>query len=529
MDKKNIYIFDTTLRDGQQTTGVDFSVSDKIALSQALDKLGIDYIEGGWPGSNLTDNDFFSNPPKMKKSILTAFGMTRRPGRSAANDPGLNALINSSVNSLCIVGKTSSYQVDVALKISKKENLSMISDSIKEISKNKKEAIFDAEHFFDGYKIDKEFAMNCIKSAYQAGARWVVLCDTNGGTLPDEISEIVSNVVKEIPGENLGIHAHNDTENAIANSLAAIKEGARHVQGTINGIGERCGNTNLISLIPTLIFKTNYKTKIKKENLKHLTSTSRLLDERLNRQSNKQSPYVGEYAFSHKGGLHASAMAKDSSTYEHIRPELIGNTRNIVISDQSGKANVQSQLQDLKINVSDKTVGKIVNLVKDKQFEGYSYDGALASFEILVRRDLHQIKEFFILNRFRVTDERRWNAKGKLITESEATINITVNGEEKMTVATGNGPVNAIDSALRKALVSFYPTINNLRLSDYKVRIVSSEKGTGALTRVTIESTDEKNIYWSTIGVSTNIIDASYNAIHDSITYKLYHDLNVKK
>ena len=529
MNSDRVYIFDTTLRDGQQTTGVDFSVSDKMAISQALDKLGVDYIEGGWPGASPTDTDYFNNPPKLKKSNLTAFGMTRRHDRSSANDPGLNSLINSPAETICIVGKTSSYHVDVALKISKKENISMIKESIEHIVKKDKEAIFDAEHFFDGYKLDKDFALECINVAYKAGARWIVLCDTNGGTLPNEIFEIISNVTKDIPGNNLGIHAHNDTENAVANSLTAVLAGVRQVQGTINGLGERCGNTNLISLIPTLVLKTNFKTNISKESLKYLKTTSSLLDDRLNRASNRQSSYVGDYAFSHKGGLHASAIKKDPRTYEHIEPEVVGNTRNIVISDQAGKSNVQSQLKDIGINVEDKIVGKIVNIVKEKQFNGYSYDGALASFEILVRRELDQIPEYFMLNRFRVTDERRWNAKGKLVTESEATININVNGQDKMTVATGNGPVNALDGALRKALVSFYPKINNLKLSDYKVRIVSSEKGTGAITRVTIETTDEKNNYWTTIGVSTNIIDASYNALHDSITYKLYHDLNGKK
>tara|TARA_Y100000590_G_scaffold194218_1_gene220707 strand:+ start:12431 stop:14020 length:1590 start_codon:yes stop_codon:yes gene_type:complete len=528
MVANKVYIYDTTLRDGQQTTGVDFSVSDKLAISRALDKLGIDYIEGGWPGASPTDTDYFNNPPKLKISKLSAFGMTRRTGTSSANDPGLNSLINSSASSICIVGKTSAYHVEVALKIDKEENLKMISESIKQIVSNNKEAIFDAEHFFDGYKLNNNFAMDCIKAAFDAGARWIVLCDTNGGTLPNEVSTIVNDVVKVIPGKSLGIHAHNDTENAVANSLAALNAGVRQVQGTINGLGERCGNTNLISLIPTLVLKTDFETNIDKENLKHLKATSNLLDERLNRSSNNQSPYVGNFAFSHKGGLHASAIKKDPTTYEHINPDTVGNKRNIVISDQAGRSNVEFQLEDLGIEADKKTIEKLVNLVKEKQFEGYSYDGALASFEILVRRELKQVSDFYILNRFRVTDERRWNAKGKLITESEATINITVNNEEKMTVATGNGPVNAIDSALRKGLVSFYPTIDNLKLTDYKVRIVSSEKGTGAITRVTIESSDGKNNFWSTIGVSTNIIDASYNAIHDSITYKLYHDLNGK-
>ena len=529
MISEKIYIFDTTLRDGQQTTGVDFSVNDKIAICNSLDQLGIDYIEGGWPGANKTDNDFFNKSPKLKNSILTAFGMTRRPGRSSSNDPGLNSLINSPAKSICIVGKSSSYHVDVALKISKKENIAMIGDSIKHIMSKKKEPIFDAEHFFDGYKLNKNFALDCIKSAFDNGARWIVLCDTNGGNLPNEIGQIVYEVTKIIPGTSLGIHTHNDTENAVANSLAAIYAGARPVQGTINGLGERCGNTNLISLIPNLVLKTKFKTNIKKENLKKLTSISRMLDERLNKQPAKQSSYVGEYAFSHKGGLHASAINKDVKTYEHIDPKIVGNIRNIVISEQAGKSNVQSQLRDLNIKVNDHTVKKIVNLIKDKQFEGYSYDAALASFEVLVRREINQIKEYFVLNRFRVMDERRWNAKGKLITESEATININVNNVEKMSDDTGNGPVNALDSALRKALVNFYPSIDNLKLSDYKVRIISPDKGTGAITRVTIESSDEKNNTWSTVGVSTNIIDASYNALHDSITYKLYHDLNAKK
>ena len=529
MSDNRVYIFDTTLRDGQQTTGVDFSTSDKVAISKALDDLGVDYIEGGWPGSNPTDNEFFLEPPKLNCASLTAFGMTRRSGRSSGNDPGLSSLNNSIAKTVCIVGKTSSFQVSVALNISKEENIKMIEESILEIKKNNKEPIFDAEHFFDGYKSDKEYSLKCILAAYKSGARWVVLCATNGGTLPHEIYEIVSEVTEKIPGKNLGIHAHNDTENAVANSLAALNAGARHVQGTINGLGERCGNTNLISLIPTLLLKTNFEIGIKKEKLKLLTKTSRLLDERLNRFSIRQAPYVGDYAFSHKGGLHVSAISKNPTTYEHIDPSTVGNNRNIVISDQAGRSNIQSQLNDIDIKVNNDVSKKILDIIKKKEFEGYSYDGALASFEILVRRELKQIKDYFVLNRFRVTDERRWNAKGKLITESEATINIVVNGEERMTVATGNGPVNALDSALRKGLVSFYPTIDNLRLSDYKVRIVSSDRGTGAITRVTIESTDEKNNYWSTVGVSTNIIDASYNAIHDSITYKLYHDLNAKK
>ncbi len=523
--ENKIYLFDTTLRDGQQTTGVNFTVSDKMIIAKALDELGIDYIEGGWPGANPTDDEFFNRDIKFSNSILTAFGMTRRPSKSSANDPGLNNLINSRAKSICIVGKSSLFQVEEALSIDKNENLSMIAESVNEITKKNKEAIFDAEHFFDGYKFDKKYSIECLKSAYEAGARWIVLCDTNGGTLPNEIFQTVSEVNKIIPGSNLGIHAHNDTDNAVANSLSAIEAGARHVQGTINGLGERCGNTNLISLIPTLVLKTNYSTTIDKEKLKSITKVSRLVSDLLNINLDKQSPYVGENAFSHKGGLHASAVEKNPSTYEHIKPEFVGNTRNVIISDQAGKSNLLSQLKKMSIKLSDDKLNDILRIIKEKESEGFSYDTALASFELLVRKELGEIKDFYSLQKFRVTDERRWNAKGQLVTESEATVNIHVADEERMTVGIGNGPVNAIDSALRKALINFYPTLKNLKLTDFKVMILSSDKGTGAVTRVLIESTDETNLHWTTIGVSPNIIDASYNAIYDSISYKLFHDL----
>ena len=525
--KNKIYLFDTTLRDGQQTTGVNFTVSDKMIISKALDELGIDYIEGGWPGANPTDDEFFNRNIDFKNSLFTAFGMTRRPNKSAANDPSLNTLINSKASAVCLVGKSSSFQVKEALGIENKQNILMISDSIKEVIKKNKEALFDAEHFFDGYKQDKSFALECITSAYEAGARWVVLCDTNGGTLPNEIFDIISHVKQFIPGDNLGIHAHNDTDNAIANSLSAIDAGVRQVQGTINGLGERCGNTNLISLIPTLILKTQYQTNIDKSKLKSLTKLSKLVDDLLNIPSKKQSAYVGEYAFSHKGGLHASAVEKNPTTYEHINPELVGNERNVIISNQAGKSNLLNQLKKMSITLSDDKLNDILRIIKERESSGFSYDTALASFEILVRKELNQIEDFYSLHKFRVTSERRWNAKGVLITESEATINITVTKdyEEKLTVGIGNGPVEAIDSALRKALISFYPTLENLKLTDFKVMILSSEEGTGAVTRVLIESTDESNRHWTTIGVSPNIIDASYNAIYDSITYKLFYDL----
>ena len=527
MDDK-VYLFDTTLRDGQQTTGVNFSVSDKMIISQHLNDLGIDYIEGGWPGANPTDNDFFSRDLNFNNSKLTAFGMTRRSGRSAENDPGLNSLINSSASCVCIVGKSSFFHVKNALEITKDENLEMISDSIQHIKTKNKEPIFDAEHFFDGFKEDKEFAISCIKAAYDAGARWVVLCDTNGGTLPNEIFNIVNQVVKIIPGKNVGIHAHNDTENAVANALAAVNAGARQVQGTINGLGERCGNTNMISLIPSLVLKTNFVTNINKEKLKNLINVSRALDDILNLQPAKNAPYVGQHAFSHKGGLHASAVEKNSSTYEHIKPEIVGNSRNVVISNQAGRSNILNQLNKLNIELKKVEINNILEIIKEKESEGYSFDTAIASFELLVRRQLGHFEDFYKLEKFRVTDERRWNAKGLLVTEAEATLHVKVKEANIMTVGIGNGPVNAIDSALRKALINHFPTLEDLKLTDYKVMILSSEKGTGAITRVLIESSDSTNKHWTTIGVSPNIIDASYSAIFDSITYKLFNDFHNK-
>ncbi len=524
--ENKIYLFDTTLRDGQQTTGVNFSVSDKMSIAKSLDELGVDYIEGGWPGANPTDNDFFSRDLNFSKSKFTAFGMTRRPGRSAENDPGLNSLVNSNANTICLVGKSSSFQVKSALGISEDENLSMLSDSFNYLNIKNKESIYDAEHFFDGFKQNKDYSLKCLSTALNSDARWIVLCDTNGGTLPNEISEIINEVKKVIPTEKLGIHAHNDTENGVANALAAVNTGVRHVQGTINGLGERCGNTNLVSLIPSLVLKTNFHTNINKENLKSLTKLSNTLSEILNETKPKNAPYVGENAFSHKGGLHASAVAKNPSTYEHIDPELVGNSRNVIISDQAGKANLISQLKKLSIKINSEEINQILELIKQKEAEGFSYDTALASFELLVRRHVGQIQDYFNLNKFRVTDERRWNARGKLVIDSEATVHLQVKNEEKMTVGVGNGPVNAIDSALRQALIDFYPTLNDLKLTDYKVMILSSDKGTGAITRVHIESTDDSKQHWTTVGVSSNIIDASYNAIYDSITYKLFNDLN---
>jgi len=526
MSDKRVYLFDSTLRDGAQTQGVDFNVADKTAIAQDLDALGIDYIEGGWPGANPTDDTFFANPPKLKQGKFTAFGMTRRPGRSTDNDPGLSALLDVKTPCVCIVGKTWDFHVKVALEIDMDENLAMIGDSIKHANEKTEEALFDAEHFFDGYKANPDYAIKCLMAAYEAGARWVVLCDTNGGTLPDEVEQIVSEVIEHIPGDHLGIHCHDDTGNAVANSLAAVRAGVRQVQGTLNGLGERCGNANLISLIPSLMLKMGFETGISKDELTKLTQVSHALDERLNRAPDRGAPYVGESAFAHKGGLHVSAVEKDPKSYEHVEPEIIGNHRHIVISDQSGKSNILAMFRDIGIDVDakDPKVTRLVEQVKELEFAGYAYDGAEASFELLARRTLETVPDYFRLSSFRVIDERRWNARDELITLSEATIKAEVNGENFMTVAEGNGPVNALDTALREVLLPIYPELEDIRLVDYKVRILTPSDATGAVTRVMIESADKQGVRWSTVGVSSNIIDASYGALRDAIVYKLYRD-----
>ena len=529
MSQGRVTIYDSTLRDGAQTEGIDFAVADKIAIAQAMDRIGIDYVEGGWPGANPTDDAFFAAPPKLSRACLTAFGMTRRPGRSAANDPGLAALLGTGAGAVCLVGKTWDFHVKVALGISEDENIAMIAESIAHATAKVPEVVFDAEHFFDGYKENPDFALRCVRAAHESGARWVVLCDTNGGTLPDEIERIVTEVAGHAPGENLGIHCHDDTGNAVANSLAAVRAGARQVQGTLNGLGERCGNANLIAVIPSLVLKMGYDTGLGEDDLAHLTGLSRLVDERLNRAPSANAAYVGASAFAHKGGLHVSAVEKDARTYEHIEPDRVGNARHILVSDQAGRSNILARFRDigLEIDPKDKKVTELVELVKTREYEGYAYDGAEASFELLARRLLEDVPEFFRLESFRVLDERRWNARGELITLSEATIKIDVANERLMTVAEGNGPVNALDNALRKALIAFYPALEPVRLTDYKVRILtpsgSPVDGTSAVTRVMIESTDDSGTRWSTIGVSANVIDASFNALHDSITYKLYH------
>lgn len=521
-----IYLYDSTLRDGAQARGVDFTLADKQAIARELDKLGIDMIEGGWPGANPADDIFFASPPKLKHATITAFGMTRRAGRSAENDPGLTALLESGASGICLVGKAWDVQIEKALGITKAENLRMVSDSLSLIVRKKKEALFDAEHFFDGYKSNPAFALDVIRTAYDAGCRWIVLCDTNGGSLAHEIEKIVGEVTSIIPGTHLGIHCHNDTENAVSNSLAAVRAGVRQVQGTINGVGERCGNANLISIIPNLMLKMGFKTGIAKEKLAQLTELSHMLDERLSRTPNAHAAYVGSAAFAHKGGLHVSAMAKDSTSYEHINPALVGNTRTILVSDKAGKSNIIERLKQMGIKLSSDhpKIAELVSEVKQRETRGYAYEGAEASFELLARRMLGLVPEFFSVQKFRVLDERRWNVKRQLVTVSEATIKLTVDTEEIMTVAEGIGPVNALDVALRKALARRYPQVKDITLTDYKVRILTPQEATRALTRVMIESRDAKGRVWNTIGISPNIIDASFDALNDSITYKLLTD-----
>ena len=520
---ERIYLYDSTLRDGAQARGIDFTLADKQAIAAELDAFGIDYIEGGWPGANPTDDAFFTAAPKTKKSKLVAFGMTRRAGRSASNDPGLQDLLNANTPSVCLVGKAWDWQVEAALKISKKENLRMIEESFAYMVKNKREAVFDAEHFFDGYKANPEYALDTLRAAVAGGVGWIVLCDTNGGSLPSEVFNIVSAAKKALPTAKFGVHCHNDTEQAVANSLAAVEAGVRQVQGTINGIGERCGNANLISIIPTLMLKMGFKTGISDKQLSRLGHLSRLVDDRLNRAPNRHAAYVGASAFAHKGGLHVSAMNKDTRAYEHIDPALVGNARMILVSDKAGRANILNRLAEmgLAIDADDTRVAELVKALKDREALGYAYEDAEASFELLARQMLGVVPKYYELQSFRVLDERHINAKGKLVTMSEATVKLTVQGKKKMTVAEGNGPVNALDAALRKALLTRYPQLKSMHLADYKVRILTPSEATAALTRVMIESRDDTGHSWTTIGVSHNVIDASYNALYDAISYHL--------
>jgi len=538
MDKERLYLYDTSLRDGQQTQGVSFSTHEKVQIAQALDVLGVDYIEGGWPGANPTDSAFFDAAPQTR-ATMTAFGMTKRAGRSAENDEVLAAVMNAGTRAVCLVGKTHDFHVETALGITLAENTENIARSVAHMVAQGREALFDAEHFFDGWKANRDYALGCLQAAHQAGARWTVLCDTNGGTLPDEIERITAEVIAAgIPGDRLGIHCHNDTETAVAGSLAAVRAGARQIQGTLNGLGERCGNANLTALIPTLLLKEPYasrfQTGITQDALQGLTQASRLLDEILNRVPTKQASYVGASAFAHKAGLHASAILKDPSTYEHIDPGLVGNTRIIPMSNQAGQSNLRRRLAEagIKVEPGGTALARILDEIKQREDRGYTYDSAQASFELLARRELGQLPQFFEVKRYKVTVERRKNKYDKMVSLSEAVVVVKVDGEKKLSVSEsmddcGNdrGPVNALAKALAKDLGPYQAAIDDMRLVDFKVRI--TQGGTEAVTRVIIDSEDGQGRRWSTVGVSANIVDASFEALLDAITWKLSRDYGV--
>lgn len=525
MKREKIYLFDTTLRDGQQTPGIDFSVEDKIAIAAMLDEFGLDYVEGGYPGANPTDTAFFAKKRTTRASFV-AFGMTKRAGISASNDPGLTQLLQARSDAVCLVAKTWDYHVEVALGCTNDENLDSIRESVEAVAAAGKQPMVDCEHFFDGYKANPAYALACAKAAYEAGARWVVLCDTNGGTQPPEIRDIVQAVIAAgVPGSALGIHAHNDTGQAVANSLAAVEAGVRQIQGTLNGIGERCGNANLVTIIPTLCLKETYasrfETAIDTDKLIELTRLSHAFDELLNRSPDHQAPYVGASAFATKAGIHASALLKDPRTYEHVVPDSVGNFRKVMVSDQGGKANFINALKrrGIEVDRQDPRLDTLIAIVKERESSGYAYEGADASFELLARRTLGTVPDFFAVESFRVMVERRFDSHGRLKTVSEAVVKMVIDGQTVMSVAEGDGPVNALDLALRKDIGKFQAEIADLELADYKVRILNG--GTEAITRVLIESTDDTGVRWWTVGVSENIIDASFQALMDSVVYKL--------
>ncbi len=535
MTRERLYLFDTTLRDGQQTQGVQFSTSEKQQIATVLDDLGVDYIEGGWPGANPTDSEFFDNAPKTR-ATMTAFGMTKRSGRSAENDDVLAAVLNAKTPAVCLVGKSHDFHVTKALGITLDENLENLSASFAHVVSEGREALFDAEHFFDGYKANPDYALRAVHAAFDAGARWIVLCDTNGGTLPHEVGAITKAVIDSgIPGDHVGIHTHNDTENAVANSLAAVMAGARQIQGTLNGLGERCGNANLTTLIPTLLLKepfaSQFETGVTTDALAGLKTASRMLDDILNRLPAKQAAYVGASAFAHKAGLHASAIAKDPSTYEHIDPASVGNNRIVPMSNQAGQSNLRERLMraGLDVEKGDPALARILDRIKERESAGYSYDTAQASFELLAREELGLLPNFFEVKRYRVTVERRRNKHNKMVSLSEAVVVVKIGGEKKLSVSESQGddgrdrgPVNALSRALAKDLGPYQDIIEDLHLVDFKVRI--TDGGTDAVTRVIIDSEDGQGRRWSTVGVSANLVDASFDALIDAINWKLIRD-----
>ena len=517
-----VLLYDTTLRDGTQAEDISFLVSDKVRIAQRLDELGVHYIEGGWPGSNPKDIAFFQEIKNvtLKQAKIAAFGSTRRAKVTPEQDNNLQTLIQAEPDVVTIFGKTWDFHVREALRISLDENIELINDSLVYLKKHISEVIYDAEHFFDGYKDNPEYALQTIKAAEDAGVDCIVLCDTNGGTLPHEFPEIMA-AVKNAVSTPLGIHAHNDGACAVANSLMAVSLGAVHVQGTMNGFGERCGNADLTAIIPALKLKMGQEC-VSDEQMQSLRVASRYVYELANLVPNKHQPYVGNSAFAHKGGVHVSAIQRHPETYEHIRPEKVGNATRVLVSDLSGRANILAKAQQFNINLDSKdpVTLEILEDIKNMENKGYQFEGAEASFELLMRKALGTLRHYFSVIGFRVIDTKLKEGDKPL---SEATVKVKVGGRIEHTAAEGDGPVNALDNALRKALEHFYPQLNDLRLFDYKVRVLPSGQGTASVTRVLIEVGDE-NARWGTVGVSDNIIDASYHALIDAFQYKLVKD-----
>ncbi|GIP21242.1 citramalate synthase [Paenibacillus sp. J22TS3] len=515
---KALSIFDTTLRDGTQGEGISLSADDKLKIASKLDQLGVHYIEGGIPGSNNKDIEFFKRVKSLGLNAkITAFGSTRRKDSIASADANLNRVIESGVQAATLVGKSWDFHVHTALQTSLDENLAMIFDSIAYLKQNGLEVIFDAEHFFDGYKNNPEYALSVMKKAKEAGADWLVMCDTNGGTLPHEVHQIVSALAQEVPGAHLGIHTHNDCELAVANSLSAVQAGARQIQGTMNGYGERCGNANLCSVIPNLQLKMNYEV-LEPGKLAQLTNTARYISEIANVHMPNNQPYVGTSAFAHKGGIHVSAILRDSRTYEHVVPETVGNKQRVLVSELAGQSNILSKAQDMGIEFdpANEDTREVINRIKNLEHQGYQFEGADASLELLLRQANGELTELFVFESFKMLVEK---TAGRPVV-SEAFVKLNIAGSSVYTAAEGNGPVNALDNALRKALITYFPRLNEMHLSDYKVRVLDEMDATASKVRVLIESRDLTSS-WNTVGVSGNVIEASWEALVDSIRYAL--------
>ncbi|ATX82598.1 2-isopropylmalate synthase [Mariprofundus ferrinatatus] len=523
---QQVELFDTTLRDGAQTAGIAFSVEDKMRIANRLAEFGMDWIEGGWPGASPKDDLFFAQMKNRNwpNSRLVAFGSTARPGHAASKDRGLNNLVESGADAACIFGKSWDIHATKALGITLEQNLELVSESVAYLKQRLDYVMFDAEHFFDGYRASPDYAIKVLKAAADGGADALVLCDTNGGSVPSYLFDVVREVVARFPDKIIGIHAHNDSELAVSNTISAVQAGARHVQGTVNGIGERCGNANLISVIPILKLKLGIDCDVSDVELQQLSSLSRFVNEMANRLPWQHQPFVGQNAFAHKGGIHVSAIRKQSSLYEHIDPALVGNEQRVMVSDQAGRSNILSKLQLLEpeagLAADDPVVAEAVTRIKELEAAGYAFEGADASFQLLLRRAMGRFRRHFELVRFRVYDEKRGHHD---MPEAEATVQVRVGGKLVHSAALGNGPVNAMDKALRAALVDVYPGLSAMQLSDFKVRVLSTKQATEAMVRVLIESSDGHR-KWSTVGVSTDVLEAAYRALNDAIEYKLVMD-----